>query len=105
MLFKKIRLEEIVQCDCCDTFPARILGAQIRDARENGVSEAIIAPPCFDEDANVDPQSDIRHDRFDAAEEAFLSGASQQQIAAEVQPSTPPPVSAGEASAPEPAAE
>lgn len=103
MLFKKSSSGS--PAGCTYVFPARILGAQIRDARDNGVSEALIAPSCFDDGIDIDPQSDIRHDRFDAAEEAFLAGASQQQIAAEVQPSTPPPVSVGEASVPEPAAE
>lgn len=79
-------------------FPARILGAQIRDARENGVSEAVIAPPCFDDGVEIDPQSDIRHDRFDAAEAAFLAGASQQQAVAEVQPAVAPSTPVGEPS-------
>lgn len=105
MLRKSICVKDCGNFGCNETFPARILGAQIRDARENGVSEAIIAPSCYDDSVEVDPQSDIRHDRFDAAEEAFLAGASQQQIAAEVQPSTPPPTSVGEASAPESAGE
>ena len=103
MLFKKSSLGS--GAGCTHVFPARILGAQIRDARENGVSEAVMAPPCFDDGVDVDPQSDIRHDRFDAAEEAFLAGASRSQVAAEVQPASPPPVSVAEASVPEPTAD
>lgn len=106
MLRKKFSyLESFFDCDCRTAFPARPLGSQIREARENGVSEAIIAPPCFDDGVDVDPQSDIRFDRFDAAEEAFLAGASQQQISEVVQPTaSSAPVSTGESvpSVPEP---
>jgi hypothetical protein len=106
MIFKKSTLGSVaVNASRSVCFPARILGAQIRDARENGVSEAVIAPPCFDDGADVDPQSDIRHDRFDAAEEAFLAGAPQQQVAAEVQPAAAPPTSVGEPSIPDPVEE